>query len=159
LTLTGYADSDYAGDPDTRRSTTGYVFILAGGAVSWQSRLQPTTALSTSEAEYMSVCAATQEAIHLRRLLADLGFPQTKPTIIFEDNQGCIGLANNPIVNKRTKHIDVKYHYIREKIESQEINLKPIRTQDQVADILTKPLPKPQLTACRVKILGDEQAN
>ena len=152
----GYSDADWGGDRDTRRSTTGYLFMIeeAGGAVSWGSKLQPTVALSSAEAEYMAACAAVQEAIHLRLLLRDLGFEQKEPTVIFEDNQGCIALSDNPVFHKRTKHIDIRYHFIRERVASGEVELKYVATEHQLADLLTKGLPKPKVIAMRKPILG-----
>jgi len=82
IELVGYSDADWAGDRDTRRSTTGYVFMLGGGCISWASKLQPTVALSSAEAEYMAMAAAVQEAIYLRRLLEDLGFKQEQATVL-----------------------------------------------------------------------------
>ena len=95
--MEGFADSDWASDKDTRRSVTAYVFMLGGAAVSWASRLQPTVALSSAESEYMAASAAAQEAIHLRSLLASLGFPQESPTVIWDDSQGgCIAIVEEP---------------------------------------------------------------
>jgi hypothetical protein len=153
-TLTGYSDSDWGGDPDTRRSTTAYLFKFGGGPISWSSRLQPTVALSSAEAEYMAASAAVQEATYLRQLLSEFGYQQSKSTTIFEDNQGCIALARNPVLHKRTKHIEIKYHFIRERIESGEIDLIYISTQKQQADILTKALPKPQFERLRTVVMG-----
>jgi hypothetical protein len=107
-TLIGYSDSDWAGDMDTRRSA--YVYTMAGDAVSWASKLQATVALSSTEAEYIAACAATQEAIMLRQLLPDIHCPQSEPTVIYEDNQSCICLSKNPVVSNRSKHIDIRYH-------------------------------------------------
>lgn len=152
--LHGYCDADWAGDVDTRRSTTGYVFIVAGGIVTWASKLQPTVALSSVEAEYMALCAAVQEAICLRRLLEDLGQQQESPTTIYEDNQGCIALSKNPVYHKRSKHIDIRYHFTREKVESGEITLEYVATEQQLADILTKPLPSHRVSRLRERVLG-----
>lgn len=138
--LRGYSDSDYAGDTDTRRSTTGYVFLLGGGAVSWRSKRQPTVALSTTEAEYMALAEAAREAIWLRLFLSELGFSQRSAITIFDDNQGAISLARNPVHHARTKHIDVRYHYVREQVAAGTINVLYCVTHDMVADILTKPL-------------------
>lgn len=154
LTLRGYADADWAADKDTRRSVTGYLFELGGAAITWHTKLQPTVALSTSEAEFMSACAATQEAIHLRRLLGDLGFPQEKPTVILEDNMGCICMSENPVMHRRTKHIDIKFHFIREAVERGDVILTFTPTSTQVADLLTKPLPKPRTEKLRDYIMG-----
>ena len=152
--IVGFSDADWGGDHDTRRSTTGYLFKLGGGAVSWASKLQPTVALSSAEAEYMAVCAAVQEAIHLRQLMKDIGYTQGQPTIIFEDNQGCIALSANPVFHRRTKHIDIRYHFIRERIASGEIELRYISTEHQLADILTKALPRLRINSLRHSILG-----
>eukprot|EP00953_Heterococcus_sp_UTEX-ZZ885_P039071 20043-Heterococcus_DN1.PRE.3 len=127
--LRAYSDADWAGDTETRRSTTAYILTLSGCVISWQSRQQKSVALSTTEAEYMAACAASQEVVYMRRLLAGIGMPQTEPTIIFEDNQGCIGLANNPILHARTKHIDIRYHFINEQIAAGAIVLKYISTR------------------------------
>jgi hypothetical protein len=142
LTLYGYSDADWAGDKIDRHSTTGYIFFLAGAPVTWAAKKQPTVALSSTEAEYMAVTQACKEAIWLRRLLTDLGYNQEAPTIIYEDNQGCIELARNPVHHSRTKHIDIQWHFIREKLESQEIQLKYCETANMVADICTKALPR-----------------
>jgi hypothetical protein len=154
ISLTGYSDSDWAGDVDTGRSTTGYVYMIAGGPVSWMSRLQPTVALSSTEAEYMAACEAVQEAVHLRQLLSDLSYVQDGPTVIFEDNQGCIALANNPVIQKRSKHINIKYHFTRERVESGEVSLQYIPTEHQLADLLTKPLLRARLEKLRGQVLG-----
>jgi hypothetical protein len=114
IELIGYSDADWAGDTDTRRSTTGYCFTLGGGAITWRSRRQPTVALSSTEAEYMAATEATTEAVWLRGFLYDLGFGPTSATTIYEDNQATIKLSENDVNHARTKHIDVRYHYLRE---------------------------------------------
>ena len=140
--LIGYSDADWAGDVDDRHSTSGNVFLLAKGAVSWLSKKQATVALSTAEAEYVALSAATQEAIWLRRLLADVGEPLEDPIVINEDNQGAIAMAKNPVGHARTKHIDMRYHFVREGVQNGAIILKYVASGDMIADILTKPLPK-----------------
>jgi Reverse transcriptase (RNA-dependent DNA polymerase) len=137
-----WTDSDWAQDTDTRRSVGGFVFEVAGGSVSWSSKKQPTVALSTVEAEYMAAANATKEAIWLRTLLQDLGFTQVQATTIWGDNTGCIALAHNPIAHSRAKHIDIRHHFIRERIASDEINLVSCSTKDMIADIFTKALPR-----------------
>ena len=141
LALTGYVDADWAADVNTRRSVTGYVFTLAGGAVSWASRKQHSTALSSTEAEYMAASQATTEAIwlrNLRRELKQLEAPYSGPLLI--DNQSAIALIKNAEFHERTKHIAVRYHFIRERYESGEIAIEYCPTGDQVADVLTKGL-------------------
>jgi hypothetical protein len=139
-TLVGYSDSDWAGDINTRRSTSGYVFQVANSTVSWSSKRQRTVAKSSTEAEYIALSLAAQEAIWLQRLLYDVGFKIRKPITIFEDNQGTIELAKNAKYHNRTKHIDICHHFIRERVQSKEINVVYCRTDDMKADILTKGL-------------------
>lgn len=147
--LTVYCDSDYAGDLDSRRSTTGYVFILNGGVISWNSKLQPTVAVSTVEAEYMAASATVKEALWLRMLLAELGY-EIGTVSIWCDNQGCIKLSENQISSNRSKHIDVQHHFVRERVSRKEVKLVYCATASMVADCLTKPVPVPKLMACKV---------
>ena len=133
LDLTAYCDADYAGDLDTRRSTTGYVFILNGGAISWSSRLQPTVAASTTEAEYMAAAAAIKEALWLRTLLSNLHLNITTVNIN-ADSQGAIKLLKNPVFSMRSKHIDVIYHFARERVIRKDITFSYIKTDHMVAD-------------------------
>jgi hypothetical protein len=140
INMRGYCDADWGGDLDTRRSTTGYVFFIGDGAISWNSKRQPTVALSTTEAEYMATTQAAKEAIWLRQLMADVGCVQGGATTIMSDNQGSIALAKNPKHHSRTKHIDVQHHFIREVVEDEVVELRYCRTQDMVADVLTKAL-------------------
>jgi hypothetical protein len=138
--ILGYTDSDWAGDLDTRRSTGGYVFLMSGAAVSWSSKLQLSPALSSTEAEYMACSRAAQEAIWLRKLLEELGFAQDTPTDLLGDNQGSIALAKNPGDHPRTKHIALRYHFIRFTITNGSINLDYVPTGEMAADGLTKSL-------------------
>ena len=140
--LIGFADANWAGDVDTRRSTTGYVFFLNSGVISWNSKRQPTVATSSTEAEYMSLYSATQEAIWLRLLLKDLERTDQVATKIFQDNQGCIALAKNPVYHARTKHIDIKFHFLREKVIHEVIALEYKPTEEMIADGFTKALPR-----------------
>ena len=148
--LTGYSDADWAGDLDDRHSTSGNLFVMTGGAVSWMSKKQATVALSTTEAEYVALCSATQEAIWLRRLLGDLdGDLVNGPTRILGDNQGAIAIGQNPVAHARTKHIDIKHHFVREAIHMGTIHLQYCSTTEMVADLLTKPLCKGQFEKLR----------
>ncbi len=153
-TFVGYCDADYAGDLDSRRSTTGYVFLMFGGAVSWSSRLQPMVAVSTVEAEYLSAGQAVKEALWLRKLganlILNLGHVQ-----IYCDNQGAIQLLNHPIASQRSKHIDVIHHFARERVARKEINFVFCKTKDMKADILTKALAPSKFKKCR-KMIGIE---
>ena len=146
LILNGYVDSDWAGDQTDRKSTSGYLFMIDKSTISWNSRKQQTVALSTTEAEYIAASAATQEAIWLRHLLSGLGIFQNDPSVIFEDNQSCIQVAKHPKSHSRTKHIDIRHHFLRDKIEQKEIKLEYVSTTENLADILTKPLSSPKFS-------------
>ena len=138
--LTGFSDADYAGDVDTRRSTTGYVFTLNGAAVTWRSRRQSCVALSTTESEYVSMSESTKEAVWIRRLLKTLGVRQSDPTILLCDNHSAIRIVKNPELHEKTKHIEVRYHFIRDQQKKKEIAVDYICSEEQLADIFTKPL-------------------
>ena len=143
LKPTGYVDSDYARDIDTRRSVTGYIFLLAGAPISWQSRQQPSFALSSMECEYMAACAAAQEAVWLIQLLKEFTCNFFHPVILFEDNKACLEFVKNNNNAKRSKHIDVRYHFISDLERDKVITLSTsVRSQDNLADIMTKPLDK-----------------
>lgn len=146
--LVGYCDADYAGDVDTRRSTTGYVFLLHGGAISWSSRLQATVAVSTVEAEYMSAAAAVKEALWLRLLLAEMHM-SVRPVHIHCDNQGALKLLKHPIASQRSKHIDVLYHFAREKVASGDVEFSYCISNAMIADMFTKALSKAKFEFCR----------
>lgn len=141
LDLLGYSDSDYAGCTVQRKSTSGYVYLLAGGAVSWKSKKQSIFATSSCEAEYVASCAAAKEAICLSRLAADLD-QSSKPAqvIIRVDNNGAKDLAYNTTINEQTNHIDVQYHFVRHFVAEGKIKLERCDSSDIVADPLTKPL-------------------
>jgi len=161
----GYTDSDFAGHPDDRKSTSGYVFMLAGGAVSWRARKQPLVAFSTVEAEYIGASDAAKEAIWIQSLYSRVLYGQTlyqhadlcphclcpddnsqaqtvEPQEIFVDNQGAIQLAKNPKFHERTKHISVRFHFIRDACERKAIKTTYLPTSDMLADIMTKNLPR-----------------
>lgn len=144
--LMGYSDSDWAMSSD-RRSISGYAFKLCNESslISWKTRKQSIVALSTCEAEYVALATATQEAKFLRQLLADLTCLPCKSVCIYVDNQGAIGLANNPIHHKRSKHIDVKYHYVRLEIQHGIVELTYVPTDNNVADVFTKPVTRVRL--------------
>lgn len=142
--LRAFADADWAGSCDDRKSFTGYVFVLGGAAINWESRKQKSVALSSTEAEYVALSSAAKELIHLKTLLIDLGFSTlvNGPIELFGDNLSAQQIVKNPVHHSRTKHIDIKFHHIRDLSEKQVIVLKYIPTGDMVADILTKNLMK-----------------
>jgi hypothetical protein len=140
LSLYGFCDSDWASNQDDRRSVTGYVFMLGGGAVSWQAKKQTTVALSSVEAEYMAASQATKEALWWRMLLRELGMTATSATSLLSDSQGSIALSKNPEHHARSKHIAIRHHFVREQVAAGTIELRYISTDDMAADVLTKPL-------------------
>ena len=137
--LIAYTDSDYAADLIKRRSTTGYHFKLANGIISWQSRAQKTIALSATEAEYMALSDCSRQAVWIQNIFSELGLPK-RPTQICADNEGGIFIASNPVQERRTKHIDVRYHYVRDCIEQKRIEVVWVPTDDNSADMFTKNL-------------------
>lgn len=142
--LVGWTDADYAGVADGRKSTGGYLYTFLGGPVSWASKRQTAVALSSTESEYMAMTEAAKEATWLQRFTAELGIRQKdRPVLLHADNQGAIALCTNPEFHRRTKHIDVAWHYIREVVIEGRINVDYVSTKDMVADGLTKALPAP----------------
>ena len=141
-TFAGYSDSDFAADTDDRKSTGGYVFLLFGGAISWKAKKQALPALSTVKAEYIAGAEVTKEAVWLVRLLRkDLNAQVDAPPVPMHfDNQGAISLTKNSDNHNRTKHIDVKWHFIKAYVENGTIKITYLPTKSMVADILTKAL-------------------
>ena len=140
-------DSDYADDLDKQRSTTNYLFTMAGGLVCWRSTLQSTVALSTIEIEYMALTKAFKEAIWIHGLINDLGILQEHINM-FCDSESAICLSKNKIHHARTKHIDVHFHFIREIISEGDIRLLKIGTSDNPADMLTKVIAREKFWHC-----------
>jgi len=143
LALVGYSDSDWGGSTSDRKSISGYSFKLSecGPLISWRSRKQQTVALSTCEAEYIALAETVQEGKFLRRLCIDLRILQENNSAnIHADNQGAIKLAKNPVFHQRSKHIDIKYHFIRSELQLGTINVQYIASEENVADIFTKPV-------------------
>jgi len=128
--LKEYSDSDFARDIDTRRSTTGYAFVIGDGVITWKSHRQKTVALSTTEAEFMAACECAKEALWLSQLLRDVGYIQEGPPSLYIDNQSTIKLIKNLELHQRTKHINMRLHFIRELYESQTISVNYINTED-----------------------------
>ncbi|KAL2241729.1 UNVERIFIED_CONTAM: Retrovirus-related Pol polyprotein from transposon TNT 1-94 [Sesamum indicum] len=138
--LVGFVDSNYANDRDSRKSTTSYVFTLCGACISWKSQLQHIVALSTTEAEYIATTEAFKEAIWLDGLIKEIGFSKEK-LVVFSDSQSSIQLCKNPVFHDRTKHIDVRFHFIRDIVGKDVIKLEKIKTEENPADMGTKSLP------------------
>jgi hypothetical protein len=151
LDLVGFCDADWAGDIDNRRSTTGYVFTLGGGVVSWASKVQATVACSTTEAEYMAAAFATREALWLRKLGGDLDLGLGAVNIQC-NNQGAIKLVKHPIATQRSKHIDIQHHFVQERVMRKEVKFEYCETNRNAADLLTKAVTMDKFELCRQTI-------
>jgi hypothetical protein len=153
--LIGFADADWAGDKIDRKSRTGWAVFLAGGPIAWHSKMQPTVAMSSTEAEIVSAVSCVMTVLSLRKILAYCGFEQTEPTIVKEDNLGCIATANDPILQGKIKHMQIKQSFLRDYQDMDEIKLQYIETSRQVADIFTKPLQRPIFELLRDQLVKD----
>ena len=151
-TLIGFCDASFGDNLDDGKSTTGAFFTLAGAAITWMARKQDTVALSTVEAEYTAINEACKDGLWLRGLLNEVGIKQHYPTLIHSDSTGAVALARNPVQHQRTKHINVKYHRIRELLKGKEISLAYLQTEHQPADAMTKALPEAKFVKCRVAL-------
>ena len=139
----GFADAAYA-NHDDHKSTSGYVFLASGGAITWKSKKQTTIALSSTEAEYVALSEAAREACWLRNLYNELGVLQKFPIVIKGDNDGSIAMAKNQQFHNRSKHIAIRWHWVRDLVEEKLIDIKTCRDPQQTADVLTKALPRPK---------------
>nr|CAH7736890.1 unnamed protein product [Callosobruchus chinensis] len=144
LSLRGFVDADWANCPDDRHSFTGFSFVLSSGPITWESKKQATVALSTMEAEYMGATEAAKEAIYLKKFVTELGFERLADITLYSDSMSAIKLAENPRFHSRSKHIDVRYHFVREALEGNKFKLLFTPTSEMAADILTKGLPRPK---------------
>lgn len=138
--LIGFTDSDYVGDQDGKKSTSGYVFMLGTGVVSWSSKTKTVVTLSSTETEFVAATTCVCQAIWLRKILKELQFKMESATIVFCDNNSAIKLSKNPVNHRRNKHIDVKYYFLRDLNNEGTIELQYCRSEDQLVDIFTKPL-------------------
>lgn len=139
--LCGYVDADWGSDVQERKSTSGYVFKVFNCTVSWTCRKQSVVALSSSEAEHVALTTCVCEGVWLKNLLCEMSvLPKCKPFVVFEDNRGAIFLSKNPGDFKRSKHIDIKYHFIRDKVNEGIVNILYCPSSEQIADIFTKSL-------------------
>lgn len=148
--LIGYTDADWGGDLNDRKSQSSYLFEVCGGLISWISKKQDVVALSTTEAEYIAASLATQELLWLRRLLNELGFVQEEAIVLYEDNMGAIEVSKNPKFHGRMKHIDIRHNFLRNVVET--VKLCYCETNEQLADIMTKTIPKVHFEDLRCKI-------
>lgn len=142
INILAFSDADFAGDSETRRSTSGCLIKLGSDLITWSSRKQPTVALSTTESEFIAACNAAQEIIWLNRLIKDLIGKDLCDSTLFIDNQSTIKIIKNPQFHCRTKHIDIKYNFVREKFNAGLYKLKYVCSAEQEADIFTKGLSK-----------------
>lgn len=138
--LFGYSDSNFAGNRVDRKSNSGFIFYLNGGVIHWASRKQDSVSLSSTESEYISLSEAGKEAKYLRMLLNELGELQEEATLIYGDNQSALKMLHFEKTSVYTKHIDTRYHFIRELVQKEEIKAEFVGTDENIADILTKPL-------------------
>jgi hypothetical protein len=153
LKLHGYSDSDHAGDIDDRKSTSGMVFYLGCNPISWCSQKQKVVALSSCEAEYIAASTAACQGLWLGRLLIDLMMKmEVEPVVLQIDNQSAISLCKNPVFHERSKHIDTRFHFIRDYVDAGSIDVQYVCTNEQLADILTKPLSRPKFQEMRDKV-------
>ena len=147
--LIGYCDADWAQDKDCKRkSTSGYVFIMCGGAISWQSKKQSTIALSSTEAELMAITSSTKELLWFRHHLGDMGLSVAQPTTLLVDSQCALDIANNSRISDRSKHIEVQHFFIRDHIEANAVKVQHTSSENQAADTLTKPLHRVAFKRC-----------
>jgi hypothetical protein len=144
IQLLGYADADWAGCVDTRRSTSGYCFFIGTSLISWRAKKQHTVARSSSEAKHRSLASAVCELQWLLYLLHDLNATCSRPPVLYCDSQSAIHISSNPVFHERTKHLEIDCHLIREKLQKGVLKLLPISTNEQLADFLTKALSSPK---------------
>lgn len=153
MELVGYTDSDWRRDNDDRKSTAGYIFLLGDALVSWSSKKQDPVALSTCEVEYIAASMCSCQGLWLRKLLKEMKIQKTEAINILVDNKSAISLAKNPIDHGGSKHIETRYHFIRDKVSKGKVKLLYCKSEDNLADLLTKPLKKNRFEDLRNKMM------
>jgi hypothetical protein len=156
-TLTVHVDADWANDPDNRRSRSGYVIKANGNVISYGTGLQPKCASSTPVAEYVALASAVKETIYVQQLMAELRIPIQYPIVIHEDNRTCIHITKNPAAPRKTRHVDIRYHFVRDYQLDGIIDVIYINSQINTADIFTKALPRPAFQRLRKDLISDEE--
>jgi hypothetical protein len=150
--LVGYSDNDWAGDLNGKKSTTGLIFLLGGSVVCWQSMKHKIVAMSSCEAEYVVVATTSWQAVWLARLLSEILNKEIERPILKVDNKSTLSIIRNPVLNERSRHIDTRFHLIREHEATGQVNVQFIETKEQLGDILTKPLGRVRLLELSIKI-------
>lgn len=141
LEILGYTDADWAGNPVDRRSTSGYFTFVGGNLVTWKSKKQKVVSLSSAESEFRGIVKGITELIWIRKLLTEIGFSPLNSCKLMCDNKAAISISKNPVQHDRTKHVEIDRHFIKEKLEERVIDLPHVRSEEQLADILTKAVP------------------
>uniref|UniRef100_A0A2N9H369 CCHC-type domain-containing protein n=1 Tax=Fagus sylvatica TaxID=28930 RepID=A0A2N9H369_FAGSY len=168
ISLSAFSDADWAGDPNDRRSTSGLLVFLGNNPITWSAKKQLTVSRSSTEAEYRALASASAELCWLRTLVKDLGLYLSDPPILWCDNVSALAIASNPVFHARTKHIEVDFHFIWERVLRKDLQVKFVSTNDQLADIFTKGLSSPRFHDLQSKLLvpvdtirlrGDDEVN
>jgi hypothetical protein len=152
FTLHAYSDVDWTGCPDDRRSTSGFSIYLGPNLISWSAKKQVTVSCSSTEAEYRALALASAELIWLQYLLRELHVQCSSPPTLWCDNIGATFLAANPMFHACTKHVEIDYHFIRERVQNRELLIQFLSSKDQIADVMTKPVTTPRFLLLRDKL-------
>jgi hypothetical protein len=152
--MEAWVDSDYAADPDTRRSVTGYIITLNDGPIAWKSKRQACVTLSSAEAEFVAASICGVEVLYIRSILRGFGYRQDKPTTVWEDNAACIAMSENPVNPEKSRHVDTRYNFLRDMDKSKQLKLRKVPGTENIADALTKALDGPTLHKHMHMVMG-----